>query len=191
MRCTFPSLNTARGFKMRPKLGIAAVLVTLLLIAAFLFTDAAPAFQRLLRRGWQHSSEARVNTIRQERAYAEVRVRHFTPRLLSRPNEPIEEPFEIYRNAQLRFIKSPFVLTPALRSINELQIIRQQPDALKFLEEHIEVDVLAEEFLVVSFDGPRSDETAKIVNAVISAYLEEVVFAEAASWRERLNLLEI
>src|SRR5262245_33494670 len=87
------SEDTASGFIMRPKPGTAAAPVASLLTAAFLFTDAAPAFQPRSRRLGERSGEARIKTIREERACAEVRVRHHTPRLLLRPNEPIEEPF--------------------------------------------------------------------------------------------------
>ena len=176
---------------MRQTFGIFAALVALLLIAALLFSEARNGPVRTAAAAGNRALEARIGKIRGERAYAEVRVSRRTPRLMRRPNEPIEESFDAYRDAQFRMIKSVFVLTPALRdqSIGDLQIISEQPNALKFLEQRIEVDV-DEEFLIVSFDGPRSDETAKIVNAVVHSYFEEVVYVEGKVNRERLNSLQ-
>jgi hypothetical protein len=104
------SLNSVKvGFMMRQTFGVAAALVALLLIAALLFSGAM-----------NRPAAARIDKIREVRAYADVLVSRHTPRLMRRQNEPIEEPFDVYRDAQFRMIKSPFVLTRALGSIGEL-----------------------------------------------------------------------
>ena len=77
-------------------------------------------------------------------------------------------------------VKSPFVLSAALRdpAIANLELLKDQPQPFKFLEDRLEVDFPATEFMRNSFNGARSPDAVKIVNAVVTEYLNEVVNAE-------------
>jgi hypothetical protein len=143
--------------------------------------------------GCDGSPEARVRRMQETRAYAEV---HITPSprvLLPQTDEAAPaENFEVYRQTQAHMVKSPFVLNAALRDgdIAKCELLRDQPHAMDYLDEHIEVDVSATEFLMVSFNGPHSKEAAKIVNAVVDAYLVEVANAESTQRAKRASDLE-
>jgi len=143
--------------------------------------------------GCERNPEARIRRMQETRAYAEVHITP-SPRLLLPQTDKAAPPedFQVYRETQARLVKSPFVLNAALRDQNltKLEILRDQPHPIDFLEEHIEVDVPATEFLMVSFNGPHSKETTKIVNAVIDAYLVEVANRESSLRAQRARDLE-
>ena len=127
------------------------------------------------------------------RAFAEVLIFRQRPRLIG-DQQDIEsrEQFEVYRQTQARMIKSPFVLAAALRNpaIANLNLLKDQPHPEKILEERLEVDFPATEFMRISFNGARSPDAAKIVNAVVTEYLNEVVNAENNARNSRIIELE-
>jgi len=87
-----------------------------------------------------------------------------------------------YRRAQILMIKSPEILAAAIRmqGINELDAIRAQDDPVSWLADRIRV-VWREnsEIIKVNMTGVRRGreavDAAKIVNAIVSIYLDQVV----------------
>ncbi len=127
------------------------------------------------------------------RASAEVLISRHRPHVIGDRAE-VESPdeFEVYRQTQSRMVKSPFVLAAALRNpaIANLELLKGQPHPAKFLEERLEIDFPATEFMRISFDGARSPDAAKIVNAVVTEYLNEVANAENNARTTRIMELE-
>ena len=87
-----------------------------------------------------------------------------------------------YRRAQILMIKSPEILAAAIRrqGITELDTIRAQEDPVSWLADRIRV-VWREnsEIIKVNMTGVRRGreaiDAAKIVNAIVSTYLDQVV----------------
>jgi len=101
--------------------------------------------------------------------------------------------YESYRKTQVQLIKSPFVLTSALRrpGIAELGTIREEVDPVGWLSRYIQVTAPMEsEVLQVRLRGENAADVTKIVNAVTSAYLEDIVNKERAERLGRRDALE-
>ena len=102
--------------------------------------------------------------------------------------------YEAYRKTQVTLIKSPFVLTSALRrtGIAELPTIREQDeDPVGWLTRSIQVTAPMEsEVVQVRLRGEHAPEVAKIVNAVTASYLEDIVNKERAETLGRRDALE-
>jgi succinoglycan biosynthesis transport protein ExoP len=101
--------------------------------------------------------------------------------------------YEQYRKTQVQLIKSPFVLTAALRrpGITNLSMLADEKDHISWLMKNIQVTAPMEtEVIQVKLRGPDPDETAKIVNAVAQAYLVDVVNKEKTERLARRDLLE-
>jgi capsular exopolysaccharide synthesis family protein len=100
--------------------------------------------------------------------------------------------FDIYKQTQLRLLKSRSVVTSVLRKpeVCGLPIVRQQPiDPLVWLEGQIQADYTGE-ILNISISGSRPDGLAILVNSVVERYLEEVVNVEAKERRKRYDKLK-
>jgi hypothetical protein len=140
--------------------------------------------------GWFQASLR--STAIADRVSAEVFISRHRPRVIGDPEIEPAEVFEIYRQTQGRMVKSQFVLSAVLRNpaIANLELLKEQPQPFKFLEERLEVDFPATEFMRISFDGARSPDAAKIVNAVVTEYLNEVVNSENNARNKRLADLE-
>ncbi|MEI7781696.1 MAG: polysaccharide biosynthesis tyrosine autokinase, partial [Planctomycetota bacterium] len=102
--------------------------------------------------------------------------------------------YEAYRKTQVTLIKSPFVITSALRrpGIAELSTIREQDeDPVGWLTRSIQVAAPGEsEVVQVRLRGEHAAEVAKIVNAVTASYLEDIVNKERAETLGRRDALE-
>lgn len=124
-------------------------------------------------------------------AYAELRVHSVTPKVVFDAHESRQQ-FEVYRQTQSRMIKSPFVLSAALRDpkLAKLSIIRDEPHPVDWLEQNLGVSNPATEFLKVSLSGQEPKELAAIVNAVTKEYLEEVADSQTQSRSKRVQELE-
>jgi hypothetical protein len=126
------------------------------------------------------------------RVFAEVRVLENPRRLLlDKPNDPGFK-FEIYRQSQARMLKAPFVLQMALRKpeIATVGLLKDQANPLEWLEQNIVVDFPATEFMRISMKSGQKEDAAKIVNAVVDAFLEEVSGMEIVHHQKRQRALE-
>lgn len=102
--------------------------------------------------------------------------------------------YESYRKTQVALIKSPFVLTSALRrpGIADLTTLREErEDPVGWLTRSVQVTAPMEsEVVQVRLRGEHAADIAKIVNAVTSAYLEDIVNKERAENLGRRDALE-
>ncbi len=144
--------------------------------------------------GCGSTPEEKSRAIEKNRSYAEVHIKPHPHRLLpgSLGLELPAQDFEVYRQTQGRMVKSPFVLTAALRNpaIARLNPLRDEAHSQEFLEERLEVDFPATEFMRISFNGARSPDSAKIVNAVATEYVNEVVNSQNNAINLRISELE-
>ncbi len=88
--------------------------------------------------------------------------------------------FRIFQQSQLTLFKSHFVLKAALarREIAELDaVVKQGDDALTWLTDNLNVGFPGKgEILEIRYDGEESSEDmTKIVDAVIKAYIQEIL----------------
>ena len=91
------------------------------------------------------------------------------------------EEFSNFKRTQVAMLKSRFVLQAALRKpeIAKLPIVAAQADPVAWLESQLVVDFPGDaELLRVGMKGDKSDQLAKLVNAVVDSYMNEVVYAE-------------
>ena len=95
--------------------------------------------------------------------------------------------YEVYKNTQIGSLKSPLVFVAALRKPNiaALGIVRRQKDPLSWLQDYLRVVYINDsEIMRVSLSDNNSQETADLINAIVDAYLEEVVNKEEQNRRE-------
>ena len=103
------------------------------------------------------------------------------------------EEYEAYRKTQVQLIKSPFVLTAALRQpgVTSLASLTNQTDQVGWLIRNIQVSAPMEsEVVQVRMRGENAKEVTQIVNAVTQAYLNDVVNKEKAERLQRRDMLE-
>ena len=101
--------------------------------------------------------------------------------------------YEAYRKTQVQLIKSPFVLSSALRrpGVADSAAMRDEPDPVGWLESAITVTAPSHsEVLQIGLRGERPAETALIVNAVTQSYLDDIVSQERRERLRRRDALE-
>lgn len=101
--------------------------------------------------------------------------------------------YDIYKNTQLQLLRSPFVLSAALRDpeISALKIVRAERDPIIWLQEELRVFFPSDaEIMQVELTEYDKVEVKELVNAVIDAYLVEIVQAEENQRRGRLTQLD-
>jgi capsular exopolysaccharide synthesis family protein len=107
----------------------------------------------------------------------------------------IANEYDFFRGTQQQLLKSRFVLHAALRTagISDLDVIRDQGDsALDWLEKAIRVGAIKDsEMLTVSLSASDAEEAAKILDAVVKSYRDEVDTLESGQRRARLAELEV
>lgn len=101
--------------------------------------------------------------------------------------------YEAYRKTQVQLIKSPFVLTSALRrpGISSLSTLSAEDDPVGYLMRNIQVSAPMEsEVVQVRMRGEDAKEVTQIVNSVAQAYLSDVVNKEKSERLNRRDMLE-
>lgn len=101
--------------------------------------------------------------------------------------------YEAYRKTQVQLIKSPFVLSSALRrpGVADCDTLHDEPDPVGRLESSITVTAPPHsEVLQIGLRGERPAETALIVNAVTQSYLDDIVSQERRERLRRRDALE-
>jgi len=101
--------------------------------------------------------------------------------------------YDQYRQTQLQLIKSPFVLTSALRrpGISELSTFAEEKDPVDWLGRNLQaVAPSAAEVVQIKLRGSNPRDVTQIVNAVTQAYLTDVVTKERSERLARRDMLE-
>ena len=104
---------------------------------------------------------------------------------------PVE--YEQFRNTQVALIKCPVVLRGALDmpGIAELPLIKQQHDPQKWLEGRLRVTCPKDQELIqIDLPGEDGQQAAKIVNAVVQSYIDNIVNADHISKLRNRELVE-
>jgi uncharacterized protein involved in exopolysaccharide biosynthesis len=118
-------------------------------------------------------------------ATALIRVATSPPAILSASDT--SSPFDLYKSTQIQLLTSDFVLNAALRQLGALEIVKQQGDPIRWLASTLEVETAREsEIIRVSCADERKDVAVAIVNAVVNAYMKEVVEHERYPHKERI-----
>src|SRR5271165_6768719 len=114
------------------------------------------------------------------------------PRVLFKTSE-YRPDANAFRQTQLALVKSRLVLNAALRQpkVADLTTIRKEPDPIAWLEKELKVTYTSSpEILSVTLSGDPPDELKTIVDAVVTAYLQEIVNKEQIKRQARLDQLE-
>ena len=101
--------------------------------------------------------------------------------------------YEIFKNTQRQFLLSPLVLRAALNQpgIGELAVIKNQKNPIDWLGRNLQVTFPGNaEIMKVSLAGASQKELATLVNAVVDAYMTEVVGVERKKLDDCLNELK-
>jgi succinoglycan biosynthesis transport protein ExoP len=123
--------------------------------------------------------------------FALVRIDSERPEVL--PRDRVVNDLELYRMTQMALIKSPKVLDAVLRQdkIRQLSLVTERPDPATWLENALAVEPVRDtELLRVSLNSLNADEAAVLVNAVVQAYLQEVVNRDQKQRLDRLKDLK-
>jgi polysaccharide biosynthesis transport protein len=128
-------------------------------------------------------------------AKAILELKRCQPCVVSRAAEkfdPVE--FEAFRATQKQLVVQRFVLAAALRDgkLNNRACIKRQDEkhnAIGWLAGEVRVDFLSKDtgLMQISATEPDADDAAAIVNAVVNAYMKEVVNHDDLLRRERLS----
>ena len=108
-------------------------------------------------------------------------------------NEGRSAEYDAYRKTQLQLLRSPVVLNAALRKpgISSLRMITEQDDPQTWLSRTIEPVLQGDsEVMQLKFRGAVADETAKILNAITSCYLDDIVNKDRQDRLGRRDQLE-
>lgn len=112
--------------------------------------------------------------------------------MLSRGRDSAE--YESYKKTQLQLMKSPYVLQAALRKpgIEGLETLREAAaDPIGWLSRGLMVTASPEsEVVQVRLRGKNAEDVAKILNAVIASFLDDVVNKERTERLGRRDALE-
>jgi capsular exopolysaccharide synthesis family protein len=125
--------------------------------------------------------------------YSIIRVAPQDPRIYYNEDPHGRGDFNSYLKTQAGLLRSHFVLTAALRDpeVAALPMLREQADAVRFLEEELQTDFSDGSELIkpkLSGDDPRA--ITMIVNAIHRAFFAEVVDAERTRKQARLAQIE-
>ena len=108
-------------------------------------------------------------------------------------NEGRSAEYDAYRKTQLQLLRSPVVLNAALRKpgISSLKTITEQDDPQNWLAQTIEPVLQGDsEVMQLKFRGAVAEDTAKILNAITSCYLDDIVNKDRQDRLSRRDQLE-
>ncbi len=94
--------------------------------------------------------------------------------------KPVKRHWLNDRGAQATLIRGSLVLVPALQQsgISKLKCLRNEPDKVHWLSQHLYVSYTGSEIMTIGISGPDKDELIKILTAVRDAYMQEIVQVE-------------
>lgn len=102
--------------------------------------------------------------------------------------------FKIYKNTHAQLMKTPFVLNAALRdsAMQGYPDIAAESDPLTYLQKEVKVTYPNDgELMEVSFSASDATSAIGIVNAIVTAFMDEVVENEKGIRIERLKNLRL
>ena len=127
-------------------------------------------------------------------AYALLRVVPTVPRLVFDNSDARGiDSYETYRQTQASLVTSPEVTGAALSrpEVRDLPEIKAAADPAQWIADQVQVEPLRDtELLRVSLARPDGTSSAIVVNAVVDAYMEQVVEGVDADRSQRMALLE-
>lgn len=103
-----------------------------------------------------------------------------------------EQEFRIYRNTQVALLQSPYIIRRALRKpgIASLPMLSDQPDKVAFIRRYVSVIVESDSELIrVQLHGRDPKQITNLLDAVMTAYMNEVSGSERSRLRIRLDSL--
>jgi len=118
------------------------------------------------------------------------------PMLSSNAQPTYENEYELFKNTQMQYFNSFFVLSAALHKpegspISRLPILKKQDDPVAWLKRHLSVSSPRHSQIIeISLSADDPDEAADIVTAVVDAYKSEVIDVEMDRRRQRVNELD-
>jgi len=101
--------------------------------------------------------------------------------------------YEVFKNTQQQLVRSRFVLNNALKNpeVRALQLEKRERDPVGWLAEELIVRYPGRaEIMEVAMRSRNGKEAATLVQAVVDAYLQDIVNVESRQRRERLNDLD-
>jgi succinoglycan biosynthesis transport protein ExoP len=125
--------------------------------------------------------------------YAMIRVSVEDPKVYLQENPLGRGDFVTYLKTQADMIRSWQVLNGAIRDpgIAETQILREQIDPIKFLEEELKIELKeGSEIVKLLLSGEDAKAITNIVNSILDAYNREVLQEELNKKKDRLKLLD-
>ncbi len=124
-------------------------------------------------------------------AKAMVRVKRTAPWLMKKTTSTDQE-YMAYKQTQATLVTTPFVLTAALREpgIAQLAMISREENPLDWLTNEVRVVFPNDaEIMQVGMYGDRREDLKKTVDAVINAYINEIVQSEKTEKSKQLQTL--
>ncbi len=103
-----------------------------------------------------------------------------------------------YKETQATLLKSSYVVSAALRdpNISQLPMVvydqfgRKRKQAIAWLEDELKVDLAGEsEILQIRLRGENQQQTQAVLDAVVKAYMDEIVYSELIEKRLRLDTI--
>ncbi len=131
------------------------------------------------------------------KAHARLQVAALPPKLLFQTVETQAgggDDYKRFQSTQQTLVKSQLVLGAALRDpkVNQCRMIHEQVDPIEWLQQKLDVDfVAASEVMEIALSGNDPAELACIVNAVKTAYMNEVVDVDARRRMDRHEHLKM
>lgn len=103
--------------------------------------------------------------------------------------------YDVYKKTQIQLLKSKFVLSRAARvpevaALRTMQEHKEDPEG--YLESKLLVDYPGDsELMRVSIKGTHRDDLAVIVNAIVQAYMDEIVNGDQVARLKQRDLLDV
>lgn len=129
-------------------------------------------------------------------ATAQYKVSSSPLTLMDRGSNVAKEDFEIFKNTQLAYIKSPLVLMSALGAnsaeISRLDMFNDADDKIEWLRNKLEVTFPSRgEIMEITLAGPYpKEDLKKVVEAVSKSYYDEVIYHEQSDRALPLQILK-
>lgn len=116
-----------------------------------------------------------------------------TPLVFETADRSARNDFKTFKNTQKQLLFTPFVLNNALArdGVASLPPLRDVPNAIEWLQKELKVEFPGDaEIMQVSITCQDGDAAQKIVDAVVGAYMDEVILAQQEERTQRLENLE-